>query len=60
MFVDNIIGGRVKLLSVQGTLLCPIQWGPNLSEQRVESEEWESDGGEGSLGSMRSVWHVWA
>lgn len=33
---------------------------PNLSEQRVESEEWESDGGEGSPKSMRRVRHVWA
>lgn len=29
--------------------------GPSLSVQRLESEEWESDGGEGSPRSMRRV-----
>lgn len=39
------VSQRALLLSIQGGPAVSYTVRPNLSEQHVESEEWESDGG---------------
>lgn len=57
--VDKVIWEDVSFWPLRAGALGSFTVGPNLSEQREESEEWKSDGGEGSLKStQRAGAHV--
>lgn len=57
--VNNYMKGLISAVNRGGHVVSPTV-GPNLSWKVVESEEWESDGGEGSEKIMHRVRHVWA